>query len=584
MIKIDNQKRGCMRIYCVSAQVIGWMLFVIPATLIVTQLAGAIRFGDDKLRGILNILLHNWPLTLQIFINFMLPGMLLVIIARFIRYLIDDEYQISWLLRQSHAILYTSAIIVLAGYIGGLIKGINYMSGISAAAFTSISSNWVLSALPSIGIVLILVGTGQAIKRMILVIEESKTLAKLGTTTGVSLQKKVAELCKIGSSMSKLSGVKKYIITAIVIAGLLTSGILCYIWTRPTDQANGFYLRSYPTGKLVGPVSLTEGYIQPSFDEKNYVVADPTESELDLRSLLQNRVTAKGPRVRIEANDESKLPRVNIDARDVSLYEVLFVCASQANVQVILKDGTIILSPKEPKAPQALENISQSKTDDIDDMQKTQAAPPIKRKIVEKVVCEPNRLKLLLDKENAGCPTITLRSLDGQPFSIRGIGSPLGFITARCDPYVKATEFVLEPTVYKEKLKIPKGRFSIYLNHPDGTFVSVPFEVLPEYTINPPLLIVFNAEPNKPVVKKISVNNNYSRDFEIESVSSNKNVVGIRILGQVKFKNGYQIDLEVKPPAAEGKAMFTDLFSVNIKGGEKLPIQCNGYYSKENPK
>jgi len=409
-----------------------------------------------------------------------------------------------------------------------------------------------------------------------------------------------------GSSVIKANKgklmIKKIAIIAIIMVVLIDLSISFFRQPKPT---RGFYLRSQPTGKLVGPISLPDGYIQPSFDEKNYVVADPTESELDLRSLLQNRVTAtftdipltevfdqiftayfgsKGPRVRIEANDEPKLPRVNIDARDVSLYEVLFVCASQANVQVVLKDGTIILSPKESKAPQALENTSQSKTDDLDDMLKTQAARPVKRKVVEKVVCEPNRLKLVLDKENAGCPTITLRSLDGQPFSIKAMGSPAGFITAMYDPEVKATEFVLEPKVHPEKLIHHKGRLTIYLNHPDGTFVYVPFEVLPEYTINPPLLIVFNAEPNKPVVKKISVNSNYGRDFEIESVSSNKNVVGIRILGQVKFKNGYQIDLEITPPVAEGKEMFTDLFSVNIKGGEKLPIQFNGYYSKEIPK
>jgi hypothetical protein len=158
---------------------------------------------------------------------------------------------------------------------------------------------------------------------------------------------------------------KKIAIFALVIIGLIDLSIFCYKRPKPS---NGFYLRSHQTGKLIGPVSLPKDYIQPSVDEQTYIVADPTESELDLRSLLlRKRVTAtfidipltkaldhiftayfgsKGPPVRIEAADESKLPRISIDARNLSLYEVLFDCASQAKLQVILEEGTIVLSQK----------------------------------------------------------------------------------------------------------------------------------------------------------------------------------------------------------------------------------------------
>ena len=66
---------------------------------------------------------------------------------------------------------------------------------------------------------------------------------------------------------------KKYAIAAIIIAGLLALGILCYLWPRP---ANSFYLRDVQTGKLIGPVNLSNGRFPPSFDEENYVVAEPT--------------------------------------------------------------------------------------------------------------------------------------------------------------------------------------------------------------------------------------------------------------------------------------------------------------------
>jgi hypothetical protein len=141
MEALCKQNKGRMRIYCVSAQIIGWMLLVVPAIVVVTQLAGAAR-GNKKLWDVLYILLSKWPLTLQVvFTNFMLPGILLVIIAQFIRYLNDNEYKPRWLLRHGSAILYTCAVIVLAGYIGGFVQGLNYMTGIGAADFSLISSN-----------------------------------------------------------------------------------------------------------------------------------------------------------------------------------------------------------------------------------------------------------------------------------------------------------------------------------------------------------------------------------------------------------------------------------------------------------
>ena len=209
----------------------------------------------------------------------------------------------------------------------------------------------------------------------------------------------------------------------------------------------------------------------------------------------------------------------------------------------------------------------------------------IKAKVMLQVAWEPKRLNLFLDEENAGCLKITISSLDNQPFSITGFKSVGDSITADYDPSVKATKYVLEPKVDIEKLqKSLKGRIDISLDHPKGKAAIILFSVLPKYTVNPPLLIIFNAEPNKPIVRKVSVLNNYGKDFEIESVSSKNDIVAMKLLEQKKLRNGYQLDVEITPPAADGKPRFTDEFSLNIKGGEKLSIKCNGYYSKRKPK
>ncbi|MFC1792861.1 DUF1573 domain-containing protein [Planctomycetota bacterium] len=209
----------------------------------------------------------------------------------------------------------------------------------------------------------------------------------------------------------------------------------------------------------------------------------------------------------------------------------------------------------------------------------------IKAKVVLQIVWEPQRLKLFLDEDNAGCPKVTINSIDNRPFSITAITSTADCITADFDPNVEASKFVLEPRVDTEKLqKSLKGRINISLNHPQGKAATILYSVLPKYTVNPPLLIIFNAEPNKPIVRKISILNNYGKDFEIESLTSKSNLVAMKILEKKKIRNGYQLDVEITPPAVEGKTRFTDSFSVNIMGGEKLQIRCNGYYKKTKAK
>jgi hypothetical protein len=202
----------------------------------------------------------------------------------------------------------------------------------------------------------------------------------------------------------------------------------------------------------------------------------------------------------------------------------------------------------------------------------------LKAEVVPKVACDPKRLRLFLNEENAGCPEITLSSLDEQPFSITAFSSTADCITADTDDSVKATKFALKAKVDMEKLqKNLKGRITIGLTHPQCNTLTVLYDVLPKFTINPPLIIVFNAEPQKPITRKVSVLNNYSGDCEIESVSSKADT--IKVLSQEKIRNGYQFEVEITPPAAEGATQFTDVLFINIKGQEKLEITCRGFYS-----
>ena len=206
-------------------------------------------------------------------------------------------------------------------------------------------------------------------------------------------------------------------------------------------------------------------------------------------------------------------------------------------------------------------------------------------KVVLQVDWKPKNLRLLLDEENAGCPKITINSIDKQPFSILQFKSTANCITADFDSSVEATKFILEPKVNIDAMpKNSKGRVTINLTHPEGKTATILFSVLPRYTVKPSMILVWDAKPEQPVVKKIDVLNNYRTDFEIESVSSDRNIVGMKVLEQRKITNGYQLDLELIPPAVDNKTGFVDELSVHIKGGEKLTVRCTGRYPKTKPK
>ena len=202
----------------------------------------------------------------------------------------------------------------------------------------------------------------------------------------------------------------------------------------------------------------------------------------------------------------------------------------------------------------------------------------ISARVVPKVAYEPQRLRLSLKEENAGCPNITLTSVDKKPFSIKNFLSTGNCIAAEVDPSVEATKFVLHPKVDLEKLqRSSSGFISIDLTHPECKKVYLSYSTLLRFEFKPRSIIVSNPKPQRPVVKKLSLVNNYNEDFEVESTLSKNGLV--KVLGQQKIDNGYQFNLEITPPPAENTGMFTDVFYVKLKGGQKLSIKCYGRMS-----
>lgn len=212
------------------------------------------------------------------------------------------------------------------------------------------------------------------------------------------------------------------------------------------------------------------------------------------------------------------------------------------------------------------------------DKTKPRIALTLKAEVVSKIAIAPKRLKLFLGEDNAGCSKIVVSSLDNQPFTITGFKSTADCITADVDSSVEATKFILEPKVDMEKLNNNlKGHVDISLTHQEEKTAEILFDVLPKFTIIPPLILAFNAEPQKPIVRRISVLNNYGGNFEIESALSKDNTV--KVLSREKIRNGYQLELEITPPPAEDNTRFSDVFVVKIKGEDELRLVCRGFYA-----
>jgi hypothetical protein len=197
--------------------------------------------------------------------------------------------------------------------------------------------------------------------------------------------------------------------------------------------------------------------------------------------------------------------------------------------------------------------------------------------IAAKVDYEPKALNLVLRQENAGCPTLRLVSIDNQPFAITHFTSTGDAITADFDPAVAQTSFVLQPKVNMESLENTlNGVIEIGLSHPECKKVTVSVNTLPRFRVLPRSIIIRGVQANQPVVRTVRIQNNYDESFELESASSQSGAV--KVLNQVLVNGGYELEIEIRPPADRTRT-FSETLSVKIKGGKQLEIPCNVFYS-----
>ena len=160
---IENN-RPWLKLYCTTARIVGLVILILAGAGAIFQiLAMNILFGD-----------HTIPYRLfvvkSVLFDGVLPGIIVLGIAQFIRYLFESEYKPGYILRNGDKILYLYAFLLLAGGVWQHLI-LNMMS-IGITRMLLMLASMVLTV-PK---VLILVGLAQVVKRIMPVIEESKTL------------------------------------------------------------------------------------------------------------------------------------------------------------------------------------------------------------------------------------------------------------------------------------------------------------------------------------------------------------------------------------------------------------------------
>ena len=189
---IEKNKR-LLKFYCITTRIIGWALLLLPVIIVIwSLLTNTSRFGDflSWPPHIEKHLFHRqaFPLTdgqvdlLSLVIRFVLPGLLMLGLAQFIRYLSEKNYRPGWTLRCGEAILYLYAVLIIARVfliyvLGPGLQANKYIVGGLRAGIYNVDPLAILaSALITAAKVVILIGLGQILARVIPVIEESKTL------------------------------------------------------------------------------------------------------------------------------------------------------------------------------------------------------------------------------------------------------------------------------------------------------------------------------------------------------------------------------------------------------------------------
>ena len=169
MNEFIKQNRRLLKFYCTAALILGWLLIA----------AGFLWF-IPTITSLNNIDLYKEAdailyVTSALLFDFLLPGLIALGVVQFIKYLFEDTNKPGCILRNADRFLYIYTVfLIVRTYLQYSWNSVCYAEVIESETSQLLFIQPFL--LPTIAKVLILVGLGQIIRRILPVIEESKTL------------------------------------------------------------------------------------------------------------------------------------------------------------------------------------------------------------------------------------------------------------------------------------------------------------------------------------------------------------------------------------------------------------------------
>lgn len=167
MNEFIEKNRALLHSYCIITRIIGWLLLIGAIVVPIVQPLSGLSARDE------HRFFRIYLLCQQIILCYLLIAIVLLGLAQFVRYLYDSEYRPGLILRHGSKVLYIYAVALIAYPFLTLyfkMRAYGY-----AGAKTSLLY-LLFSLLPLVARALIFIGMAKVLKRMMPMVEESKTL------------------------------------------------------------------------------------------------------------------------------------------------------------------------------------------------------------------------------------------------------------------------------------------------------------------------------------------------------------------------------------------------------------------------
>ena len=169
MNEFIEKNRALLKLYCIVARIIGWLLMIGGFFWFGLTFSAVDIYNNERP----DVLLYG--ISSMLF-DFILPGLIALGVMQFIRYLFENTSKPGRILRNADRLFYMYAVfLIVKTYFKCFWYSAWYAGIIGESTFSRLLFMQPF-ILPTVAKVLILVGLGQILRRILPVIEESKTL------------------------------------------------------------------------------------------------------------------------------------------------------------------------------------------------------------------------------------------------------------------------------------------------------------------------------------------------------------------------------------------------------------------------